>query len=57
MSNQSWRGTVSRYSFVTLAPLASFFGPPLATLPSSIFSIRAYASFSTIRSWSFRSFR
>ena len=57
MSNQSWRRTLSRYSLVIFVPLAMRFGPPLTVLPSSSFSIRANASFSTIRSWSFKSLR
>jgi hypothetical protein len=56
MSNHSWRSISScRYALVTLAPLASFL-PPFAVLPISTFSMRAKASSSTMRSWSWRSF-
>ncbi|CFW34790.1 Uncharacterised protein [Bordetella pertussis] len=42
---------------VKVAPLASLRGPPLTVLPTSIFSIRSNWSFSTMRSWSLRSWR
>ena len=57
ISNHVSRGSSSRYAASIFVPLLSLFGPPAATLPSSVPRTRSNRSSSRMRCWSCRSLR